>query len=348
MRPGTVRWARVALASRFKGLRGADPHACAAKPIPDMGDSGGYGMVASPTLYPGQTIHARFEADQANRLPVSGRVYIQAAGADDRLISIYGPVLTLTPGQAAEYDWMATAPEGCPICWVGLEISSEKRVDGAVYLDYLTWNGAPDVRFGRPAHNGTRWLKAWTCAGGVLTTHPDDTYRMIQNGGRGMMIQGTREWRDYTVEATLTANLARSMGIAARVQGLKRYYALELAEGVARLVRERYGTSVLASCPYDWSLYQPYRLTLTVTGDRLIASIDGTVLFDLADASDIRDGAMAIVLDEGRIGCDDVRVQPRLRLSPSDADGASTVSNLTAARHQSGRRDRSNLANRSP
>jgi ADP-ribosylglycohydrolase len=277
---------------------------------PDMGDSGGYGMVASPTLYPGQTVRARLVADAQNAQPLGGRVYIQVAGAEDRLELISGPAFAVAAGESEEFTWEVTAPEGCPIHWVGLEFASDCRFDGAVYIDYLTWDGEPNRRFGRPAHGGTQWLKAWTRACSVLTTHPEDTYRMIQNEGRGLMIQGTREWRDYTVEATLTANLARSMGIAARVQGLKRYYALELGEGVVRLVRERYGTTVLASCAYDWSLYRPYRLSLTVSGTHLVGRVDEQVLFDLADDSDIRDGAVAIVLEEGRIGCENVCVRP--------------------------------------
>jgi hypothetical protein len=277
---------------------------------PDLGDSGGYGMVASPTLYTGQTLRARLEADGANSSPVHGRIYVQVAGGEGRLMPAYGPAFDLLPGEAAEVDWRVSVPEGCPICWVGLEFTSEVRLCGTVYLDTLTWDGEPDCRFGRATGGGQAWLKAWTAACSVLTTHSDDTYRMIQNEGRGLMIQGTREWRDYAVEATLTANLARCMGVAARVQGLRRYYSLELAEGSVRLVRHRYGATVLASRPFDWELYRPYRLSLTVHGDRLVGRVDDVEVFDVRDDSDIRDGAIAIVLEEGRIGCEDVSVRP--------------------------------------
>ncbi len=124
------------------------------------------------------------------------------------------------------------------------------------------------------------------------------------------MIQGTRDWRNYTVEATLTANLARAMGVAARVQGLRRYYALELAAGNVRLVRERYGTTVLASSPLQWSLYTPYRLALTVSGSRLVGRVNDEVLFDLTDEGDLEDGGIGILLEEGRIGCEDICVRP--------------------------------------
>ena len=60
----------------------------------------------------------------------------------------------------------------------------------------------------------------------------------MQNRGTGLLIQGAREWRDYTVTADVTPHLAEAVGLAARVQGLRRYYALELAgRDTARLVR---------------------------------------------------------------------------------------------------------------
>jgi len=277
---------------------------------PDMGDSGGYGMVAAPTLYPGQTLSARLEADGANNSAIEGRLYVEVAGQGDSLETVYGPLVALAPGEAAEVAWQVTVPEGSPILWVGLEFGSESRFDGTVYLDTLTWKGEPQCTFGRPQHNGTRWLSTWTAACSALSADPEATYRMIQNEGRGLALMGARQWRNYTLEATLTANLARTMGLAARVQGLRRYYALELTEGSARLVRERYGTTVLASVPFEWSLYRAYRFELTVNGQHLTAAIDGMPLFDLDDESDLHDGAIAIVLEEGRLACGDVSVRP--------------------------------------
>ncbi len=277
---------------------------------PSLATSGSYRMVASPTLFPGQSLRARLSADVANTGPVEGRLFVKAYGAEDALCTFPGPAFTLVPGAEAAPEWRVQVPTGCPIAWVGIELSSAKRMDGSVYLDWLTWEGAPDVRLVAPAHPGRRWLEAWTQACSAASTHPEDTYRLIQNEGRGLWIQGTRDWRDYTVRATLTANLARSMGLAARVQGLQRYYALELAQGVARLVRQRYGRTVLAERSYDWQLYHPYRLELTVQGARLIGSVEGEILFDVTDASDLEGGAIAILIEEGRIGVEDVVVSP--------------------------------------
>ena len=53
-----------------------------------------------------------------------------------------------------------------------------------------------------------------------------------------MIIQGTREWTDYEVRADVTPHMVEAAGLAARVQGMKRYYALNLCRGnKVRLVK---------------------------------------------------------------------------------------------------------------
>ena len=44
-------------------------------------------------------------------------------------------------------------------------------------------------------------------------------------------MQGTREWQNYEVEADITPWLVDAAGIGARVQGLKRFYSLQLVKG---------------------------------------------------------------------------------------------------------------------
>jgi len=276
-----------------------------------VGDpSHGYGVVASPTLYPGQTLRARLVADEANRSPVKACLMVQAYGEGDRLFIIRGPEVALASGGAQTLEWQVDVPVGCPIAWVGIELGSQARAEGTVYLDWLTWSGAPKVKLGRPAHNGTRHFNAWVQACNMAFPESEHTYRLIQDEGMGLFIQGTREWQDYAASATLTPHLARSFGVAARVQGLKRYYALKLiAGGKAQLVRELDGTHVLAEVPCAWKLYEPYKLRLEVKGDKLIGYVNGQALLRARDGA-LAGGALALLIEEGRLGCDEVEVEP--------------------------------------
>lgn len=278
---------------------------------PDYQPTGGYGIEASPTLYPGQNLRARLQADAGNQRRITATLFIKAYGDADKLFTINGTSVNLDPGQDAQLDWRVEVPVGCPIAWVGLELASTQGAFGTVFLDWLTWEGAPCVRLTAPDHTGSRWTKPWVRALSAFSGSHKPDYWLIQNEGLGMVIQGTREWQDYSVQATFKPHLARSFGLAARVQGLKRYYALRLtADGQVQLVRQLDGTTILASAPWEWKLYEPYTLELAVSGALIIAKVDGRLLFNTQDQSPLVNGAIGLLVEEGRVGCDDVFVHP--------------------------------------
>jgi hypothetical protein len=247
-----------------------------------------YGLVASPTLYPGQTVRARVDG--------TARLVIQAYAGDDEPRTVECP-------DAGSGDLAWTVPDlgGQPVVAVGV------RTDGPARLHHLTWDGAPDVTLTRPADGGTMWRRAWVPALDRFDERWPEPFRIGQNRGTGMLITGARQWRDYTVTADVTPHLAAGVGLAARVQGLDRYYALELTgRDTVRLMR---GSTVLAASPYPWTFGRTYRLSLACHADRIRAGVDGTDLFDLHDqAYDC--GGVALSVTEGRTATHDVRVTP--------------------------------------
>ena len=114
------------------------------------------------------------------------------------------------------------------------------------------------------------------------------------------------------MRAAITLHLATAAGLAARVQGMQRYYALLLTrDGTARLVKALDGDTVLAECPFAWTFGATYDFALTVRGTHIEAAIDGQVLFAVEDADrPLTDGAVALVVEEGRIMCEAVAVAP--------------------------------------
>ena len=272
----------------------------------------GYSLLASPTLYPGQTVRAGVAADRGNAMPVTCRLYIRIYGAGDKLVRTYGPGAVLKPGADHEFEWRIGDTGGAPIAEIGVEISSAQRAEGTVYLDYLTWDGAPDVVLTRPAIGGTMWRRAWV--DGVDQYEPwwPEPYRLIQNQGTGLLIQGTREWTDYRVSADVTPHMVKAAGIAARVQGMRRYYALLLcSEGKARLVKALDGNRVLAETDFLWEFGETHDLSLEVVGTHLRARIDGQRLFEVADTDrPLISGGVALLCEEGRTATEAVTVQP--------------------------------------
>ncbi len=281
--------------------------------LPEEMRMSGYGLVASPTLYPGQTVRAAVLADPANPQPVTCRLYARVYDQDDVLARLYGPEAALSAGSAHEFTWRLPDTSGYPIAEVGMELTSAERADGTVYLDYLTWDGAPDVSL-RKTEGGTAWRRAWV-EGMDQFAGWQEPYRLIQDEGTGLLIQGCREWIDYRVSAQVTPHLVRSCGIAARVQGMKRYYALLLcADGKARLVKALDGNTTLAEADLGWQLGGTYVLSLQVTGDRIQAAIGGKPLFDFRDQErPLEGGAVALICEEGRMAAEDVRVGPAVQ-----------------------------------
>ncbi len=283
-----------------------------------------YELLASPTLYPGQRVRAAVAACPTNTGPVGVRIVVTRYGADDLLVEMPGPTADLEPGQDVELAWTLPGTGGQPITTVGLAVTgpfgSPAAAPGAgaagpgraVDLHWLSWDGSPQLSLGRPADGGSMWHRAWVDA--VDDFGPDwpESFRPVQNEGRGMVMHGTREWGDLVVAADLTPHLASAVGIAVHVQGLHRYHALLLgADGVARLIRCLDGEHVLASAPHEWELGRTHQCSLEVVGSRLRAVVDGDELFDVEDPdSRLTSGAIGLVVADGRVGCRTVMVGP--------------------------------------
>ncbi len=279
---------------------------------PDAIDMPGYQLLASPTLYSGQQVRAVLSAAGDNGDDLVCRLVLRHYDGGDELVAIDGPEATLRPGAAGELTWRVPDTGGQPIQSVGVVLSGGATTPGVAFLDHLTWDGAPDITLTRPSDGGTMWRRAWVDGLDQFSPRWPEAYRLIQNEGRGLLIHGTGEWHDYRVTATVTPHMARAFGLAARVQGLRRYYALIVgSDGTAQLVKSLDGEQVLAESSLEWTLGRTYTLSLQVTGSRLQASVDGTVLLEAEDDERQLDGGgIALICDEGRVGCDYVRAQP--------------------------------------
>lgn len=270
-----------------------------------------YSLIASPTLYPGQIVRARVSADGDNNRTIDCSLYVRVYDGNDQLRRVRGPEVTLKPGAEHQFSWKMPDMGGQPIAEIGIEVASSQRADGTVYLDYLTWSGAPTVTWSRPREGGTLWQRAWVDGLDQLQFNREP-YRLIQNAGTGLMIQGTREWADYSVTADLTPHMCEVTGVAARVQGMRRYYALMLCRGgLVRLVKELDGTEVLGEASIGWEFGQTYHLKLEVQGHRFKGWVNDECLFDLTDSGEVlTSGAVALVCQEGRAACSVVSVKP--------------------------------------
>jgi ADP-ribosylglycohydrolase len=276
---------------------------------PDARRMPGYELLASPTLYPGQTIRARLSMPNPDNGPVTARLVVESYDGDDRTVTTGGPDVVISTEQDHDVSWSLPSSVPHPIHAVGLEFTGAGS--GAVNLDRLTWDGVPSVVLDRPDGGGELWRRAWVAGVDRFDGHFPEPFRLVQNEGTGIASQGCREWTDVRIEAPVWSFLMRRGGVAVRVQGMRRFYALLLCEdGVVRLVRARDGERVLAEAHVAWEAGRTYRLGLQATGRRLDAWLDGEPLFAVEDEQPLTGGGIGLVCTEGCLSVGAVEVLP--------------------------------------
>ena len=157
-------------------------------------------------------LRTRIVASRDNVDPVHVSLYLKYYDEHDELTILPSEPQRLAAGDAASITWQVPDTNNYPIAFVGIQVTSVGGNQGTIYLNYLTWDGAPHVTLNRPwereqnrlvRQNGPiMWKKAWVDgfdSSERLIDHDDwpVPYRLIQNNGSGLLIQGTRDWQDY-------------------------------------------------------------------------------------------------------------------------------------------------------
>jgi hypothetical protein len=190
-------------------------------------------------------------------------------------------------------------------------LSSSQPAQGTLFLDYLSWSGLPQAAFASPAGGGVMWRRAWVDGVDSFLPSGPEGFRLVQNRGRGLVITGTRDWKDYRVSVSVTPHLAIAAGVAARVQGMRRYYGLLLGnEGALRLVKMCGQETLLGEARFPWNYWQTVLLRLQIIGRRIRAWAGDRLYFDLEDEDEILDGGgIGLVIEEGCLACEWVQVE---------------------------------------
>ena len=215
-----------------------------------------YDLLGSPDVVP------RADRQRAgrggSREPGTGRRRPPAASRDRRRHGraiATDPSRRSNPAGRATLDWRVPDLGGQPILDIGLELTT---VEGApIAIRWQARDGLPrSTRLDRTAGGAPRSSRRRRGSPGgtpgwmpstVSTPAAPMSYRVIQNRGTGLLMQGTEEWHDLTVEAGVRIHIARAGGIAVHARGLTRWVALLLdMTGRATLVRSQFDREVLA------------------------------------------------------------------------------------------------------
>jgi ADP-ribosylglycohydrolase len=308
-----------ALELRFTGL-GPDPTHVMTPTFtsPEVTRMRTYELMATPLVHSGQRVQARVINHSKNTGDVTVSLSALVYGEGDSLAPLDSESFVLSPNEEAILQWRLPDTGGQPIQSLGVAARSPGGMhEGAIVLDWLRWDGEPHVRVRRPREPNDFWRRAWVNAVDNFSTTFPQAFRISQDRGEGMIIHGGRQWRDYRVETSLKAHLAKHMGVGVRVQGLRRFHAVLLERpDKLLLVRVRDGsTTILAETAFAWSFEKLYKFVVEADGRGVLATVDG-VRLEARDDTDqaLVDGGVAMIIQGGAVSTDEVIIAPVHRL----------------------------------
>ncbi|KAH7128914.1 ADP-ribosylation/Crystallin J1 [Dactylonectria macrodidyma] len=275
-----------------------------------------YELMGSPLVYPGQLLRAELHAAESNTVGSTVCLRIKAYNQDDDLVIVDGSPIILEPGQRGVLEW--TIPDSLqnwPIQQIGFAIGTTKAspvLEGAIFIHNLRWDGSPRVSLKRPANKSQSfWRRAWVTSVDKMHTGMGPSFLLAQDRGEGILSQGTRDWVDYNVVVSnFVVNFGGPMGVAARIQGLNRYYALVFTRdkqiALVKAADER--RIDLTSRPFDWEHDTKYDVHLTVHGGNITGQV-GEVGLAAVD-EDYVGGAVGLVVTDGSLAADSITISP--------------------------------------
>ncbi len=163
------------------------------------------------------------------------------------------------------------------------------------------------------------WRRAWVDGVDQTDFRRTEPYRLLQNQGNRLADSGgTADWTNYQVDVAITPHMIEAWGIGARVQGMRRYYALMLCISVelGRLAWSRHWTAKRCWPKRRFPGAVPRHVPDRSTSDRDTgsgAAIDGgEILFEVDDTDQPLPEmcGVALIATEGRLSAETVFVRP--------------------------------------
>ena len=278
----------------------------------EMLDMRTYDLMATPLVYSGQKVTARIKAEAGNRGAVETRLRVRVYDERDELRDIDAERVKIEPGKEVTLEWILPDTQGQPIAEIGLALTGTgKRSDGRLFIDYLKWDGAPDLTLKRPAGDCDFWRMAWVNGASFFSKRFPSAFRIAQNRGEGIIIHGTRQWTDYKASGEVMMHLGNYGGLAVRAQGLRRYYGARVTrDGRMQIVKVRDDdTRVLAETAFKTEFEKNIAMKVTARGSRITFEADGVSLTAEDSANDAyQDGGVGLLVHEGALSSNEIRI----------------------------------------
>lgn len=267
-----------------------------------------FSTVASPTLYSSQKVYTT--AYVKTEAGVRMRPYIIYYDIDNKEQVVYGEEQNLSV-QPKTYEWIVPDTGGMSIFKLGYQILSDSRFDGEVILEKIDWSGAPTEFAQRGMlmtsiwNTNPLWLAGFASSAAQFAADFKQTYCVSHIEEAGLVTIGSKEWKDYSVESTVYFARHEEGGLVVRSVGHKRYYAALMSRfDTAQIIVVKDDVrKVLAETAYSYKEDQGYCLNFSVSGNKLVFSIDGEKQLEVTDSM-YKAGGAGFVISKGTMTCD--------------------------------------------
>jgi hypothetical protein len=286
-----------------------------------------YEMMASPLLFPGQTLKATISSASSTSGSTSVSLRLKAYDNSDKLITVDGAPISVSPGATEQIEWIVPSElQNQPIAYMGLAIAASPPAPGTIWLHSVKIAGTPSTTFVRPprpsgpgleSSGPSMWRNTWVDSVDKVQNFGPSFY-LAQDAGEGLFCTGTDVWRDYTVVAhDFMVNIGQTHGVAVRIQGLNRYYAAILYSvdgdrrfGIVKARDEKWSLHV--SVAMEWEMGVKYTIAVDVGGAVIRARVDQVeIVWEDDDAHPYsRSGAAGFLVSEGSLSAASLSVRP--------------------------------------
>lgn len=280
--------------------------------------TGGYAVMGSPRIYPGQTVMLQGIGGSVHGVATARlfmRHYTLEPGTyiSKSTALAYSEPVEISDGAPFTLTLPVPSENGLPVQDIGIEISGDAGASGRVLIDRVSYSGTPDIYIPDELPRNERnallgWIVDADTQRGSFSDDRVPAYYVGKNMERGVLVTGTDEWTDYTISARVKVHCPGMSGLLARYQGLQRYVMLVHTADTLQLRRRHDGQeTVLAEVPYPWPTDEYRHLALTVRGSHIIGSVDGQPLLEAEDPT-LSHGGAGFVVDRAMIGFRETRI----------------------------------------
>jgi ADP-ribosylglycohydrolase len=248
-----------------------------------------FSTISSPTLYSGQNVEAVLSTELEN---IYVEPYVLVYELDNNITKLTGSAFPLH-SERSILQFTVPDTQGMPVFRLGFSFYSDRNVNGKILIESIDWEGAPK-EFGQRGvlmksiwDVNPYWLQVWASSAKQFAPDFTYTYCISHPENYGIVTQGTREWKNYSIESNLMFNLHKQAGFVIRSNGHHRYYAALFSGGnqVSIIFRKNQDENILAKEEFKYEQDHLYNVKFRASENELTLFINGKKILSTRDNS---------------------------------------------------------------